>query len=93
MQNNEKIPNLASEFKSDKIWAFFYRTKLSEIDKIPDLAHFDSFLAKKGVKSDPIWILRLDLKSSDHLAYFSHPFDMISHFDFLTSHAFSKKGN
>ena len=54
MQNDEKIPNLASEFKSDKIWPIFCQ-KLSEIGKIPDLANFE-FFAKKWVKSYPICV-------------------------------------
>ena len=47
MQNDERIPNLASEFKSDKI-RLFLAEKLSDIGKISNLAHFDRFLAKKG---------------------------------------------
>ena len=61
MQNNEKIPNLPSEFKLDKRFDPFLAKKLSEIGKIPDLAHFDSFMAKKDSNlirfgfSEQIW--------------------------------------
>ena len=41
------------------------------------------FFAKKGVQYYPIWILRSDLESSHHFAYFRHIFDMIFVFWFF----------
>ena len=48
MQKDERIPNLASEFKSDKIWTIFWPKKLSDVDKIPDLAHIAVFILPKN---------------------------------------------
>ena len=81
MQNDERIPNLASEFKSDKIWPFFGQ-KLSKWAKSDILSISNSFFCQKMVKSNPIWILRPDLESSHHFAHFGHPFDMIFAFWF-----------
>ena len=48
MQNDERIPNLASEFKSDNIWPIFGQ-KMSKSAIIGYFANFRHFLAKKGV--------------------------------------------
>ena len=83
MHIDERIPNLVSEFKMDKIWHPFWPKKTVGNWQIPDLANFDSFLAKKEVNSYPIWIMRPDLESSHHFAYLRHPFDMIFAFWFF----------
>ena len=53
MPNEERIPNLAAELKSDNICPLFGQTtvKIGIRSKIPI---FDSFLAKEGVKCYPI---------------------------------------
>ena len=47
------------------------------------LSPFDNFFAEKGVKSYWIGILRPDLESSHHYAYFRHSFIMIFAFSFF----------
>ena len=61
----------------------FLAKKLSKWAKSDILPISDSFLAKKWVKSYPIWILRTDLESSHHFAYFRHAFDTIFAFWFF----------
>ena len=81
-ENHIKLVSKICKMRRFKIWHHnsnrirfdpFFATKLSEIGKIPDLAYFDSFFfAEKCVKSYPIGILRPDLESSHHFAYFRH---------------------
>ena len=83
MQNDERIPNVVSEFKSDKIWPLFGQKNLSKWANTGVLSIFDSFLAKKWVRSYLIWILRPDLEFFHQFAYLRHAFDMICAFLFL----------
>ena len=81
MQNDEMILNLASELKLDNIWPSFGKTKMVENwlyrDIVDNLPIFDGFMAKIGIKCCPISILRPDLESSHHFAYYRPSFDMI----------------
>ena len=57
MLNDERIPNLVSQFKPDNIWPSSWPKngrKGAKITKITDLALFLPFLAKKRVKCYPI---------------------------------------
>ena len=62
--NDDRIPNLVSEFKSDDIWPPFWLKKCKN-NKLKNFCQF--FLAKK-VKCCQISILRTDVESSDHSA-------------------------
>ena len=75
MQNDERIPNLVSEFKSDKFWPIFWSKNCRKLAKYP-ISHFDIFLPKRWsnliyLNSEAkFWILH-------RFACFRHPFDMI----------------
>ena len=83
MQHGQKIPNLAAEFKSYKDWPLFCQKKLSKWAKSGLLPISDSFLAKKWLKSYPIWILRPDLESLKHFAYSRQTFVVVFAFRFF----------
>ena len=86
MGNNGRNPNLASEFKSDNIWHHFWPKNCQKLAKSGILKIFDSFLATKGVRCYPIWILRPDLDSSHHFPYLRPNSIEFLHSDFFTSH-------
>ena len=71
MQNDKRIPNLASEWKSENIFPSLEKTVENWLNQaiVDNLSIFDSFVVKKGVRYYPISILRSDLESSHHFAY------------------------
>ena len=58
MLNDERIPNLVSEFKSNNIWTLLAE-KQSKIGKIPELANFQQFF---GHESQMLFDLNFDTK-------------------------------
>ena len=88
MQNDERIPNMTSKFKSDNIWPSFLPPKNVEKRLNRVFCQFSMFFWTKwgsniikfefwGQIWDPLIILHL---LGPHLIWFSH-------FDFLTFHA------
>ena len=57
LRNNERIPNLVSELKSDNIWPLFWQ-KRSKTSEIGNIASSRPFFAQKEVKCHPIQILQ-----------------------------------
>ena len=85
--NDERIPNLVSIFKWNKIWPPFLQKKKLKIGEIYDMANFQQFfLSKKGAKCYLNFILGLDLVSSYHLASFYAPVAMNFTLCFFTFH-------
>ena len=89
MRNDEGIPNLASEFKSDNIWPPFGQQTF-EYWQNTWFIQCSTVFGQKGVKCYSIGITRPDLESSHHLAYLRPHLTWFSNFDWPLMH-FRKK--
>ena len=89
MWNDEKIPNMASKFKSHNIWTPFWQ-KNSKLSKYRDGQFSKKKKYKKGVKCYAISILKPDLESSHHFTYFRLLIVITFTFVFLTYHGIFK---
>ena len=63
-----RIPNLVSEFNSDKIWPPFWQKKTVESWQNTPFCQFWAFFHQKGIKCYSILIWRADLGSSHQRA-------------------------